>query len=532
MNNNNNKEKSMLKKFIIIGFIVVLTVLSLFLISGMNSKHNNDSKNDVDLYEVKRGDLVIDVTENGDIKALSSVDIKSGVEGRTTITYIVDEGTIVTAEDVNNGKVLIKLDSAEIEERLTQQEVSFLSSEASYKEAQESLEIQIKQNESDIKEAEMAFRFALMDLQKYLGEKMADYVLKKYKDQRYDPAEISSLINNNDLLGGEAKQTLREKENDIKIADKEYTSAEDKLAGTQKLYDHNYVAEFELRRDELDKESRAIQVEKAKTALKLFKLYDFPRNAEARLGEYEEEKWEFERTKARARSRRAQAEAKLKSTEATYLLQKSRVEKLRQQLASCTIKAPAPGQVVYSTGDRRWDRKTIEVGAEIYRGQEIISIPDPTKMKVEVKIPETWIDKIEPGQEADIKITAFPEMTFEGKVIKKRPLADQDNWWNPDLKVYTTDVSIEGNHDFLKTGMTAKVTIVIKVLEDIINVPIQSVINNEGEKICFVKNGLSIEQLNVETGEFNNSFVEIRKGLSEGDRILLNPPKIVETQDK
>jgi hypothetical protein len=115
-----------------------------------------------------------------------------------------------------------------------------------------------------------------------------------------------------------------------------------------------------------------------------------------------------------------------------------------------------------------------------------------------------------------------------GKVIKKAPLADLENWMNPDLKVYSTDILIEGTYDFLKTGMSAKVEIIIKELKDVISVPIQAVINQEGKKICYVSNGTRPQAREVETGKFNDNFVEITHGLSSGEKVLLNPPRLVE----
>ncbi len=215
-------------------------------------------------------------------------------------------------------------------------------------------------------------------------------------------------------------------------------------------------------------------------------------------------------------------------------MQKERLEKLRKQLEACTIRAPAPGQVVYSSSMMdRWARRRglIEVGAEIRERQKIISIPDTSKMKVEIKVHETWVDKIKVGQQAKITVAAFPDETFTGKVLKKAPLADSENWLNPDLKVYATDVSIDGTHNFLKTGMTAKVEVVIEELKDVISVPIQAVVNIEGKKVCFVSSGSSSERRQVETGAFNDSFVEIKSGLAEGDKVLLNPPRLIDSED-
>ncbi|MHC4721021.1 MAG: efflux RND transporter periplasmic adaptor subunit, partial [Planctomycetota bacterium] len=296
-------------------------------------------------------------------------------------------------------------------------------------------------------------------------------------------------VNSDPNLRCEAVQMLRELDDHIKLADMKLKRAIDKLEGTRKLHAKNYVAEIELKADELEKESLEIQKKQAETAKDLFIKYEFPKEAETRLSTYFEAKRELERREASARSMLAQKEAQLESKKATFSLETERLDKWRRQLKACTIRAPAPGQVVYASSmmDRfRRRGRMIEVGAEIDERQKIICIPDLSQMKAEIKIHETWIDKVQPSQPAKITIAAFPDQTFIGKVLKKAPLADPEDFFNPDLKVYTTDVSIDGTHDALKTGMTAKVEIIIDVLNDVLNVPIQSVINQEGKKICFV----------------------------------------------
>jgi len=149
---------------------------------------------------------------------------------------------------------------------------------------------------------------------------------------------------------------------------------------------------------------------------------------------------------------------------------------------------------------------------------------------VEIKIHETWIDKIKIGQKVRINVTAFREDTLTGEVIKKAPMADPEEWMNPDLKVYSTDIKIDGTHEALKTGMTAKVEIIIQQLKDILAVPIQTVVNVEGKKVCYVMSAAGVQQRQVETGAFNDNFVEIKSGLSQGEKVLLNPPRVVESE--
>jgi HlyD family secretion protein len=152
-------------------------------------------------------------------------------------------------------------------------------------------------------------------------------------------------------------------------------------------------------------------------------------------------------------------------------------------------------------------------------------------MKVEIKVHETWIDKVKVDQKANITVAAFPDETFTGKVLKKAPLAAQQWFLSQDLKVYETDVSIDGTHDSIKTGMSAKVEIIIDQLQNVLIVPIQAVITQEGKKVCYCLTRSELEKREVETGAFNNDFVEIKSGLAEGEKVLLNPPRPGELEE-
>ncbi|MBN1796386.1 MAG: efflux RND transporter periplasmic adaptor subunit [Sedimentisphaerales bacterium] len=525
------KNNKLTKIAVIIIVICLLVVIAGYFFSKKAKGTLSDNPG-LTTHTVTRGDLVISITESGGIEAIKSADIRSEVEGRTSIISIVDEGYVITPEDVENGKILVKLDSSGIEKGLNQQELSYSSSMASLTEARESLEIQIKQNESDIQAGEMKARFALMDFKKYLGEELANILVADANGtEEFAELDFQNLLKD-DRLGGEAQQTISQLTSDIELAKSRLERAEDRLEGTKELFKEGYVAETELKADELDAQSSKAQVERAVIALELFKLYEFPKEAEKLFSDYREALRELDRIFARTRSRLAQEEARLKNREASFRIEEQQLEKQRKQLHACTIKAPAPGQVVYASsteGRFRRSGRTIEEGAEVYERQSLIMIPDTSQMKVVIKVHETWIGKIEPDQKAKITVSAFPDKTFEGKVIKKAPMADQENWFNPDLKVYSTDVSINGMYDFLKTGMTAKVQIVIDQMKDVLTVPIQSVTTVEGKKYCFVDNSGQAVRRQVQTGAFNADFVEIKSGVTEGERILLSPPHFKST---
>jgi len=529
MTEHNNKS-AFIKKFrwiLVLAAVIAGLAALLFLwgLSGSSAVVDDASGT----FAVRRSDLTISVTESGDIKALNSKDIRCEVEGRTTIINIVPEGTYITAEDVNSGKILVELDSSDIKARLTQQELNFSSAQAGLTEAEESLEIQKQQNATDIQAGEMKVRFASMDLQKYLGETIGQRLITG----TINPADANDdeidRLTEDPNLGGEALQKLRELDSDIYLKEQNLELANNKFEWTQKLFEKKYISFSEKEADRLDRENKKIEKEKAKTARDLFVKYQFPKDAEKLLSDYQEAGRELERIRASTRSKLAQAQAKFQNGQATYALQKELLEKVRRQLNGCIIKAPSPGQVVYSSSMLdRWQRqqRLIEIGGEVRERQSIISIPDPSVMKAEVKIHETWIDKIQPGQKARITIAAFPDKVFTGKVLKKSPMSDQTDFWSPDLKVYTTDVSIDGTYDFLKTGMTGKVEIIVDELKNVISVPIQTVTNIDGKKFCYMATGKGNERREVQTSAFNTDFVEIKSGLAEGEKVLLNPPRL------
>jgi len=475
-------------------------------------------------YTVQRSDLTVSVIENGDLKPLNSLVIKSKVEkNSTTIISIVDEGTYITPEDVNNGMILVELDRSEIKQEVMEEEIKFLDGKADMTTAKEAYDIQLIQNESDIEAGKIMVRFGMMDLQKYLGASVAKKVLASAEDSNSWQDNVSMFIDDPNL-GGEALQMIRELNSTITLNQAKLARARDKLKGTQELYDSNYAAEIELQGDK----------EQDQTARALYLKYEFSKQVVTLLSAYHEALRELDKIHAKARSELAKARGEHDKEKAKFVLQEEELNHVRKQLDFCTIRAPAPGDVVYassmiSSSSRRRSR-TIELGASISERQSIISIPDPSVMKVEIKIHETWIDKIKIGQKVRINVTAFREETLTGEVIKKAPMADPEEWMNPDLKVYSTDIRIDGTHESLKTGMTAMVEVIIEELKDVISVPIQTVVNVEGKKICYVASATGTQQREVETGSFNDDFVEIKSGLSEGERVLLNPPRVVESE--
>jgi HlyD family secretion protein len=332
-----------------------------------------------------------------------------------------------------------------------------------------------------------------------------------------------------DLLGdGEAKQKLRESRDAVQMAQKELQQAQSTLEGTKRLFEKDFVTKIEQDRDQLAYENNVLKVKKAETALNLFQKYEFPKAAQEALSKYTEALRELDRTKKGAVSKLAQADAKLKSAQARYNVEQRQLKELNEQLEKCVIKAPRPGLVVYGSGGevRYWrEEEQIREGATIRENQTVVTIPDMRKMCIKVKIHESYIKKIVKGQKARITADAFPDRKLEGEVSQVGVLPDSENsWLNPDMKVYRTTIKINGQQDWIRPGMSTKVQILVNQLSDVVHVPMQAVNPLEDKKVCYVVDGSKLEQREVEVGEFNDEFIEIKKGIKEGDKVCLRTP--------
>jgi len=592
-------------------------------------------------FTARRGPLEINVLEGGSLQALESQEVKCevrvGYQG-TKILRIVEEGYLVTEEDVKTNKVLVELDSSDLEKQIAQQEIQYQQAVASLIDAQQNYEIQLNQNQSDIKTAEQKARFARMDFDKFLGDTVTVHIIKDYGldkiladattgdveqtshaeeaglakvaappsvteplpvrsaatntgtnlviststnaspkitvtstgDAIYGkmqvlftvpasvrPAVSSSVSDvdtnistsesvafptgiidfskyaNIDALGdGEAKQKLRKFEDDLQAAQKELGQAKATFEGTQRLFAKQFVAKTELVRDQLMQDSAELKVQTAETDRALFLKYDFSKTAELSLSTYTEAVRELDKSRRVAISKLAQAQAKLKSAQGQYEVQTRQRKDLNEQLEKCTIHAQKSGLVVYGgSGDNYYgNQEPIREGATVRERQAIITIPDMTRMSVNVKIHESYIKKIKKGQKVRITVDAFADTVLSGEVTKMGVLPDSQNrYMNPDLKVYNTTITINGTYDWVKPGMSAKVEILVNKLDDVVYVPFQAVSPSDGKQVCYIAGGFKPERREVEIGDFNDEFIEIKHGLKEGERVLLRLPDGIET---
>jgi hypothetical protein len=155
--------------------------------------------------------------------------------------------------------------------------------------------------------------------------------------------------------------------------------------------------------------------------------------------------------------------------------------------------------------------------------------------------------KVSDGQRAIIRVESIPEKQFVGHVRSVSAVASQADWWNSDAKLYQTYVLIEGElhpdgkvtpieGEHIKPDMTAEVNISVDATQTpVITAPIQAIIGGAemgATREIFVKTAGGFDRREVVLGLYNDKMVEIRKGLVEGDEVVVNPKVLLGDKDK
>ncbi|MFO8014050.1 MAG: efflux RND transporter periplasmic adaptor subunit [Phycisphaerae bacterium] len=462
-----------------------------------------------------REPLIVSITESGEVDAKRSTVVRCEVEGESTVVWVIEEGTLV-----QKGDELVRLDSANLEERLRSQEMTYKTAKAAFEKAEKAYLIAQSTRESLLAEAGLAVKFALLDLRKYLGADLADAVIGAGGE-----AGFEDLVND-ERLGGEALQQKLKLQSDIDLAEEELKRADSTVEWTRKLESRGYVTGMELEADELKAKRMDVALGQARTALDLFLRYEFPKMAEQYYTDWLEAGRERDRVDARTQSDVDTAETDLENKREALRLEETNLEKVREQLAATTITAPQPGMVVFDTGrGRRRDDEPLEAGSTVRHQQELIKLPDLSEMNVEVRLHESVVKQVDTGDRALVRIDALPEARLMGSVTKIAVMPDRTNWWlNPGLKTYTTEVTLDETPEGLKPGMSAQVEILIDRRDDVLQVPISAVHIEKGFQVVYVDGPSGIETRRVTVGLSNQRRAEIVEGLKAGERVYLYRP--------
>ncbi len=323
-------------------FIIILSVGSVLLVgvallggSLLKNVVGRTKEDQVKLYEVERRGLLVFVREDGNLESAQNVELKSRVEGVTTILKIVEDGS-----RVSKGDVLVELDSAQLEEQITQQRIAVNRAEATMVQAQKDLQV--------------------------------------------------ATISKQEYAEGTYRQQIQDAEALITIALENLRTAENTLEHTQRMFRKGYVSKLQLESQQFAVKTATLNLKSAETAKEVLEKY-----TRAKMMEDLQAQIDAARTRSSSEKEAYDLEvAKLKRLEE----QLKHCTLIAPQDGMVVYANERSGRFGSQQGVQ------IEEGASVRERQTILRLPDLSRMQVKVNVHESKVEDLDIGMPAMIKV--------------------------------------------------------------------------------------------------------------------------------
>jgi cobalt-zinc-cadmium efflux system membrane fusion protein len=171
-----------------------------------------------------------------------------------------------------------------------------------------------------------------------------------------------------------------------------------------------------------------------------------------------------------------------------------------------TLYSPISGKIIQNNA---------VLGGMIDQATEILVVMDPSVLWIDAEIYEKDIAKIRLGMTVELSVPAYPGETFSGKVTYIGDVLKEDT------RTITVRAEVENSDYKLKPGMFASIRIALNHHSRVLVVPQDSVLEDKGDKIVFIKRGEQFFLQVVHTGARENGYIEILQGLAEGDEVAV-----------
>ena len=236
------------------------------------------------------------------------------------------------------------------------------------------------------------------------------------------------------------------------------------------------------------------------------------------------------------------AEVELRASRESLQQAEAGLLQARERLAKTEIRSPMAGtvmQVGIKVGE------TAVSSATGIAGSSLMTIADPDSLMTEVNVDEADIARIAVGQPVAVFAAAFPDTPLQAEV-ESIPLSPRSNALSGSSSLarnYAVKVRLKDPGALaLRPGMTCRAEIYTANADNVLAVPVQSVFSTNSAKIdkkadadkpaeveyyVFAESDGKVQRRVVKVGLSDDSYQEISSGLSEGERVVIGPYKVL-----
>jgi membrane fusion protein (multidrug efflux system) len=184
------------------------------------------------------------------------------------------------------------------------------------------------------------------------------------------------------------------------------------------------------------------------------------------------------------------------------------------------IRAPFAGFIA----ERNLDTGSYVTGATaststMSRG--ILSLHDIDTVRILIEVVEKDIPLVKIGQKAELRAEAYPDRAFEGTVTRIVQAL------NRATRTMTVEIDLPNKDRQLKGGMFARVEVMVGTHPQAVQIPIDAISLLEDERYIYVVRDGKAERVNVEIGARDKDRVEITKGLTGNEQVIVSGKDLV-----
>ena len=483
-------------------------------------------KTPLEIYTVKRGPIVQEVSVTGKVRSAGGVSLSFVRSGQVVRVY-KDEG-----DKVKSGEALIELDRSDLDSQLLENQASVAAQRAKLDELKRgSRPEDIQAAETDVKKAEQDLINDYANVLTIMNDAYAkayDAVRKQAddlftNDEETDPlltfqTKGSQIERDVKSLRATASIELNTWRDELKALAVKASDA-DLEAALQKSYEHLLVIRkfentaLDAVNDALNLTSTNATAYKASLNTGIAAINTAIASVSSQIQIIAAQKISVQKSKDQLALKVAGSTAEsIAAQEAVLKQAEAKLQSTQTEIEKTILRSPINGVVT---------EQLAKVGEIAGTNAKVVSLISDAALEINANIPEADVAKVAVGNKANITLDAYgPEKIFKGKVIKINPgetIIDG-------VATYATTIEFASSTAEARSGMTANVDIRTAERENVLLVPQRLIATRDGKRVVFMSTGNDTpEEREIAVGlRGSDGNVEVLSGLTEGE-LLVTP---------
>jgi len=308
-----------------------------------------------------------------------------------------------------------------------------------------------------------------------------------------------------------------------------FLNEQENLLETEKANLNKLLVENECKIKELEVRLEEVQADHILKKLELEKFeYESPRKKEVKQLEFQQAEINLEMILRTIDLEKKICENSLKIQKIKVSQIESNIRDAHSAIEKLTILSPLDG--IFQLSKSRITDQLYRMGDNTYQGAELALVPDLSRIKIISTINEADIGKVKTGQSVIVRLEAFPDKPFEGKVSDIGKLSynkEEDS----SIKIFDFEILLGQSDPVLKPGMTVSCEVFYAELKDVFYVDNSCLKKVNDTYYLFMKVNNSWVEQPVEIGPRNNNFSVIYGDFKEGTELKV-PEKFIIAQSQ